>query len=512
MGRSRKAPEMNKESYQELFLSEAGEILSALGERLVHLEKYPVDRESVNEIFRQAHSLKSMAATMGYEAMARLTHEMENMLESFRTGKARVDSSTIDLLFQDVDALQVMLKEIESSKEPGRPEVPGTVPSELQTVRVPLDRLDHLMNLAGELVINKIRLENLSKTLEDKSFSEAVSQMSRLTQSFQEEAMELRLVPLDSIFKQFPRMVRDLSKEEAKEVDLEIEGSEIGLDRTILDGIHEPLHHLLRNSVTHGIEPPEARVKSGKKRSGIIRLSARREENFVLIEVSDDGKGMGAGAIRKAAVRQGVISEEEAARLNEESSWMLITAPGFTMSTEVTKTQGRGVGMNVVRTSVESFGGSLSIRSTPGAGTTFTMKLPLSMAIVQALLAKVGGETFAIPLANVIETLKVDPARIQKLDRFEVISYREDVLALIRLRDRFGFTHGNGRPDRLSVVVVEVGHQKAGLVVDQFLAREEVVIKTLKESLKQMKGIAGATILGDGRVALILDVGSSLET
>ncbi|MBU1735578.1 MAG: chemotaxis protein CheA [Verrucomicrobia bacterium] len=675
---------MESNQYKELFASEAKEILGILNKCLVNLEKHSEDKECLNEIFRQAHSLKGMAATMGYADITQLTHAMESVLDLLRQGKFSADKNIVGLLFDSFDALEALtraasggngagnqrditalaaklekvaaghkskmnliekketamlhmeepdrreiagkenrqgaegetyqvaitiagesefkrprafvavralqnagrvvnpellykqlaagdfdghfefllvtnerpdlisvkvkaIQDVEnvilqpfkldeaslSSDEPAeqtsvapgqtKPKDSGKSRPEAQMVRVPLNKLDNLMDTVGELVINKLRLKNIAKELDDKSLNEALDQMSRLTNDLQTEIIDVRLVPMDYIFNRFPRLVRDLAMQEKKEVDFVVAGADIGLDRTILDEINTPLVHLLKNAVAHGIELPEARKKAGKHPVGQVTLSARREKAFVVIELIDDGRGMDAELIKKTAIQTGLIFEEEASKLSAEDALMLITLPGFSTSVAVTEASGRGVGMNAVKTTVESFGGFLTIESNPREGSRFILKLPLSVAIIQALLVGVANETYAIPLMNIIEIATIKPDIIKMMEHHEVIPYHDEILPLIRLRERFGFAAENsadaglavgaeigktGRktPGRLAIVVVEMGRKKAGLVVDRFPKKQEVVIKTLTEPLKNMRGVAGATILADGKVALIADV------
>jgi len=656
---------MDTSQYKDLFISEGREILSSLNISLVSLEKNPEDTDCLNEIFRQAHTLKGMSASMGYDEITKLTHEMESVLDLLRRGSLKADKETVNLLFESFDALEVLVndiatiehtdkiskkgkkdisiltrrlqkimpdcqkkkedikeekrsnlrledadrleivkkykegfvsyrvsvslrkdclmkearafivvkmlqemgnvirvqflcKQLEGGKfgrhfglfftskespdlikekveaiqdvekiifnpleidevilqekpEEKKEEVKEAPKREAQMVRVSLDKLDSLMNVAGELVINKIRLANIGQSLENKPLSEALTQMGRLSDELQIGIMETRLVPMDYIFNRFPRMARDLAAQEKKEVDLIIEGADIGLDRTILDDMNDPLIHLLRNAVSHGIETPDVREKLGKKTTGEIKLTAKRERNFVNIEVSDDGQGMDTEEIKKIAIKKGIMPEQEAEKLSQEEIFMLISTAGFSTSKSVTQTSGRGVGMNLVKTKVESYGGALNIESKVNAGSKFTLKLPLSMAIIQALLVRVETETYAIPLVNITETIKIDTATIKTMEHHEVVPYRDEVLPLIRLREKFGFVaenRGQGTEDRIPVVVVESGYKKAGLVVDKLLGQQEVVIKTVKGELRNVPGIAGATILGDGKVAIIVDVAS----
>lgn len=488
---------MDSNHYKGLFVSEAREILDHLNNSLVTLEKNPDDAESLQEIFRQVHTFKGNAASMSYEEMTKLAHEMEGVLDRMRQGKQRADRTTLEGLFRSRDRLEVLLSRCTAEK------------LEVPTVRVASDRLDHLMNVVGELVTQKIRLEEIGKNLGDRTLKETLAQVNRLIEELQLETMEVRLVPVEHIFSRYPRMVRDLAAEQNKKAELAVEGADIGLDRTILDEINEPLIHLLRNAVAHGIESTEERKKLGKKEIGTIRLSARRESHFALIEVSDDGRGMDVQEMKRIAVEKGIISKEEAENLSDEMALMLITGSGFSTSRVVSQTAGRGIGMNSVKTKVESFGGSLKIESTPKLGSTFRLKLPLTMAVVQALLVKVAEETFAIPMVNVLETLKVKSNTVRRIENEEVIPYRESVLPLVRLKSSHPPFEKGGQGG-ISVVVVEVGHRKAGLVVDLLLSQQEVVIKSMTGLMKNIQGVAGATILGSGKVAMILDLPSMI--
>jgi len=604
---------MEISEYKELFISESREILARLSTLLVELEKSPENVELLNEVFRQAHTLKGMAASMGYEEIVKLSHSMESVLDLLRSHRLRAEKETVSLLFEALDLLEDLiategtttetrkrkvdiacvadklgriackvtplkreekdfkerrmlrlededriiiakgaregnltyrvtvtftkdckmrevrafmvlkaLKEIgailrehyilNQIKSPkfGRyfgfflmsKENPALIkekieaiseiegadlklleadevlisknqlaservngltgkpanrltgkPSEVQTVRVAVERLDNLMNLTGELVINKIRLLNIVTSLENKPLTEALAQLDRLTSDLQTETMTVRLVPMGYIFDRFPRMVRDLAKEEDKEIDLEIEGSEIGLDRTILDEINDPLIHLLRNAVSHGIEEPKERQSKDKPGTGHIKIIAKKERNFVLIEVSDDGRGMDVDEVKQAAIGKKIVTEDEAAKLSDQDAMMLITTAGFSTSKKVTETSGRGVGMNTVRTKVESFGGSLFIDTRLNIGSRFILKLPVSMAILQALLVRIADEIYAIPLTNISETIKIDTSIIKTMEHHEVIPYRDEVLPLIRLREKFGFTIDERRQTKKSSLI-----------------------------------------------------------
>ncbi|MEE8382571.1 MAG: chemotaxis protein CheA, partial [Thermodesulfobacteriota bacterium] len=392
--------------------------------------------------------------------------------------------------------------------------------SEAQTVRVPLADLDSLANMVGELVINRIRLVQIAQAIENNSLAETVAQMSRLISQLQDHSMEMRLVPLDYIFAPYPRMVRDMAVGYNKEVDLLINVSGIGLDRSIQDEINEPLLHLLKNAVIHGIEEPGDRKRQKKPARGKIKLLARRERDFVVIELSDDGKGIDIEEVKEVSVRRGFISKEELSALSPREVIMLTTYPGYSRAKKVTEAAGRGVGLNAAKVKVESLGGSLKIDSKLGEGTILSIKLPMTTAVLPTMLVGIGGETYCIPLSSIIETIKVSAGDIKTIEQHQVISHRDTVLPLIRLRERFGFASSRtsppssrveGRISTLSLVVVEAGGRKAGLVVDSLLGQQEVVIKPLSGILREIEAASGATILATGKVALIVDVTSLLS-
>ena len=363
------------------------------------------------------------------------------------------------------------------------------------------------MNLVGELVIVKIRLMQMALTQRDQGLNELFTNIDRLTSELQDEVMQARLIPIAQVFDRFPRMVRDLARSEQKQVNLEIRGGEIELDRTVLDEIADPLVHLLRNSVDHGIEWPQVRKTAGKNPVGTIRLSAQRERTFVKVEVADDGKGIDPALMRRVAVDKGFMTEEAVTMLSDREVLDMILLPGFSSSATITDTSGRGVGMDVVKSKIESLGGSLMFNSELGKGSAFDLRLPLTVAIIRAMLVKVGSEVYAIPIANIAETVKIALPRVKRIEKCEVINLRNEVLPLIRLERLLSIKLASESTGTdLSVVVVESSSRRAGLVVDEVLGQQEVVIKTVGTMIKSIKGFAGATILGDGRVALILDV------
>jgi two-component system chemotaxis sensor kinase CheA len=359
------------------------------------------------------------------------------------------------------------------------------------------------MNLAEELLIFRNRLQNIVHKHKIAELDEALAPFDRLISNLEEEVLKTRLVPAGQIFGRFPRMVRDLAKEEGKEIDLAMEGEGIELDRAILDNLGEPLVHLLKNAVGHGIEDPEERKAKGKVKMGKIRLLARREENKVVIEIEDDGRGIDPEEIRHVALDKGIVGFEEASKLTDDEALRLAFLPGFTTARKATEVSGRGVGLDVAKTVVESLGGTIRLSSELGKGTKISLKLPLTTAIIQALLIGLGEEVYALPLANVSEILKVGPQDIRTIQGQEVITIRGRVIPLIRLHRVWGIPQdGTGI---LPVTVVRRGEEYMGLAVDSLIGNQEIVAKPLDPLLRNIREYAGTTILGDGRVVMILN-------
>ncbi|MCC7476844.1 chemotaxis protein CheW [bacterium] len=384
--------------------------------------------------------------------------------------------------------------------EGGRPQVKQT-----QTIRVDTERLDVLLNLVGELVIGKTRLASLASSTKSGELSGAIEHFGHIVSDLQNIVMQTRMVPIETVFNRFPRMIRDLAKARGKQIDLVMTGGETELDRTVIDEIGDPLVHLIRNGLDHGVETPEERLASGKSAVGTLTLAAFHEGSNVFIQIRDDGRGIDAERIRQKAVEKCVITAEQAAGMSREQAINLIFAAGFSTAEQITDISGRGVGMDVVRTKIEQLSGEIKVQTEVGQGSIFTIKLPLTLAIVQALLIRVAGEDFAIPLAYIEETLKVDPAKIQKVKDQDVYLLRGEILPLVHMHDLLL------SPERLEgrgwrVVVVRSGSARAGLMVDETVGQTEIVIKSLGRHLQNTPYISGGTILGDGTVALILDV------
>ncbi len=697
---------MDMSQYLGAFLDEAGDNLKHLDDLILLVESDPVNPGAINEIFRSAHTLKGMSATMGFERMAALTHAIEDMLDGVRKGEYSLRGEDIDLLFRSLDTMQAMVDSIrgggndasvetqelvasirgavkadrspepvrkteekrlsgqdeewikearglgmnvfeirvvlssscllkaaraymvvnrleetgdliktippvealeneqfsdefwvyystggnaeqieaalarvselsvvevrelgvggippekseeqprellapagveqagaqqkpepepektpqehtaehaEGSVAPKQPEAPGktdgaapkksteSAKKASQTVRVDIGRLDKMMNLVGELVIGKARIERLAQESRLREFDEPLSQLSRISSDIQELVTKFRMVPVSFIFERFPRLVRDLSKSLKKDIALVLEGQETELDRTVIDEIGEPMVHLIRNCLDHGIELPEERVRAGKPEKGTITISAYQEGSGVIIQVSDDGKGIDISKVKEKALRKGIITEEQAETMSEEELLHLIFLPGFSLAEKVTDLSGRGVGMDAVKIKVESLGGQFEVTTKLGEGTSVFVRLPLTLAIVVALLIKVGDEIYAIPLESVEETILVKRENVKTVHGTPATLLRGDVLALSDLAAILGTTTQGRDEVEYPVVVVKAGKNKIGFIVDELIGQQEIVIKSLGKFLSKIKGIAGATILGDGNVALILDVSS----
>ena len=394
------------------------------------------------------------------------------------------------------------------------------------TIRVDIERLDNVMNLVGELVLARNRLFNISSKLEIKyadddlssTLAQVVAGLNLVTTDLQLAVMKTRMQPVKKVFSKFPRMVRDLSRELGKDIELLISGEETELDKSVIEEIGDPLVHLIRNSVDHGVEDKETRKLNGKPERGTIRLGAEHEGNYIIISVIDDGKGMDPAIIKRKAVEKGVIDEKTAASLSDKDALNLIFAPGFSTKDKATEISGRGVGMDVVKTNIQKLNGIIEINSVPGQGSSIILKLPLTVAIIQTLIVGIGDEVFAIPLNSVVETLRIKESTIQTIDKHEVINLRKSVLSLLRLGDEFGVTesavsslNAKSSDREIYVVVVALAEKKIGIVVDDLFGQEEVVIKSLGDYQLGYKGISGATITGDGKVVLIIDVASMID-
>ena len=388
-----------------------------------------------------------------------------------------------------------------------------------QTIRVEVSRLDHLMNLIGELVLGKNRLLKIYDDVEERyegekfleELNQVVSAISLVTTDLQIAVMKTRMLPIAKVFNKFPRMVRDLSRELGKGIELKISGEETELDKSIVEEIGDPLVHIIRNSCDHGIEDGETREQWGKNKAGVIELKAYNEGNSIVIEITDDGKGLDADLLRSKAIERGMISEQEADSMSDKEAFALIFKPAFSMAAKVTNVSGRGVGMDVVKTNIEKLNGIIEIDSEIGKGTAIKMKIPLTLAIIQALLVGAQEEYYAIPLASVSETVRISLDEIYTVEGRNVLRLRDEVLSLVRLSDIFGVKQVYEPGEHTYVVVIGLAESKLGIIVDTLVGQEETVIKSMGDYLQGINGIAGATIRGDGGVTLIVDIASLMD-
>lgn len=678
---------MDTSQYLEMFLGESMDNLQTLNESLLELEQNPDDMDKLNEIFRVAHTIKGMAATMGFSDIAELTHKMEDVLSEFREGKLKVTQNVVTVLFGCLDTLEKMVNNIEEGiedkvditdimnkliaikeatdsggeeaaekmaasevgateekketegivlneydisvikqakqkdfkaynikielsentllksaraflivkdleelgeiikSEPstedienedfefklefvllssntleeiqsvanGISEVKNVLVSEIdidaveaeknkqeetkkvqiekpkvsqeakkeenkkkdapkpvkkehkkmhQSVRVDLERIDKLMNMVSEIVIYRTRLEQIVLNYKSQDLTETLEQIGRTTSDLQDLVMKIRMLPLDTVFNRFPRMIRDISVELNKEINFVIEGADTELDRTVIDEIGEPLIHLLRNAADHGVETKEERLAAGKSPVGTVKLVAYQEGTKALIKVIDDGAGINVEKVKAKAEKVGIPAEG----LSDDEIKNLIFAQGFSTNEVVTDISGRGVGMDVVKTKVAALGGTVDLQSEEGKGSTFIIKLPLTLQIIQALLVKVGGETLAISLGFIDRVIDYKEDKIKSTNGKEVIIYRDDVIPLVRLNEKLGIEASE--TNKKYVIIVNVGDKTVGLLVDSLGGQQEIVIKPLGKTLKSLNQYIGATILGNGLVTLILDVGA----
>lgn len=380
-----------------------------------------------------------------------------------------------------------------------------------QTVRVKFEQLDKIMNLVGELVINKIALLQLTSDDRNGEIKRIAGNIDRLTSDLHDLVMQVRMVPVSQIFDRFPRLVRDLSLQKAKTIDLVMEGRDIEIDRTVLDEIGEPLIHLLRNSIDHGIETPDERKKANKNPVGKIRLSAQRSGDHVIIEVEDDGAGLDPEKLRESAVQKGFVNEDEAEKMSRNELVSMIFLPGFSTSKEVTETSGRGIGLDVVKTKIAALGGTVQFETRLGRGTKTSIKVPLTLAIIKAILVKDSGQTFTIPTSQVSEIIRAKQSDIKLLGRTDAIVVRGKVIPVVHLHKLLGLEGSNEEEFELLITYLGDEKTKLGLVVDSVLRQQDILVKPLSETLKGLKGISGATILGDGQVVLVLDVGQFIN-
>ncbi|HET9634425.1 MAG TPA: chemotaxis protein CheA [Gemmatimonadaceae bacterium] len=554
---------MDTGRYAKLFLSESKENLAEINAALLELERGGSDA-AVARLFRAVHTLKGMGGAMGYTSVAELSHELETLLDKVRNSAVAVTRPMIDTLFAGVDALEQAVeaatsnppqqldvsaaiasirqageereaggerreaerrateeargeessqrvqdesRPVSSQKEQAQA-APAPPPKATRQIRIDSKRLDTLMNVLGELVIARDRVQKIAERIGDPELLEASRHASQILGNLQNEVMTSRMVPVWQVFERFPRVVRDTARSLGKEVDFKIEGRDIELDRSMLDEMGEPVLHLLRNSLDHGIETPDQREKAGKPRTATLILTAERDRATVLIRVTDDGRGIDQTKVLPRAKKLGLV-DKGTSKLTEQELVAIISRPGFSTADKVTEISGRGVGFDIVASRVRGLGGSLEVHTDAGLGTAVSMRLPLTLAISRALLAKVERETYAIPLTHVLETFSLSRPMLLESKGKPVVAIRDDLFPAIWLRERVGLPSPEN-PASGQVVLVELAERRAALIVDQFEGQQEIVVKQFDGVNGSKTLFSGATILGDGSPALIVDASSLL--
>jgi two-component system chemotaxis sensor kinase CheA len=544
----------------ESFLIETKEILEKLDSDLITIEKHPDDIELLNQIFRHFHTIKGTSGFFGLEKLPAVTHKCEDILNKLRKGEAKIDIFIIDGILSAYDIIKKLIFKIETefnedcetdsvlmglnkvldvmngitsepvSQSPSC-KLENVKPVQTinqnqdnkivdKTIRVDIERLDELLNITSELVLGRNRLiqvnTEVSLVYEGTKLShdliDATKQIDYMINELQIIVMKTRMVKIGKIFNRFPRLVRDLSKDAGKEVKLILKGEETELDKTLIEEINDPLVHLIRNSLDHGIETPEVRIKAGKEPIGTVTLSAEQEGNNIIITIVDDGKGMDPEIIKEKAVEKGLISREKLNDMSRQDILKLIFLPGFSTKDIVTNISGRGVGMDVVKTNVTKLRGIINLDSSPGIGTTINIKLPLTLAIIPGMIVRTGKDKIAIPLNSIIEVVNVTTENIYSINQNPVIKIRDEILPIIDI-DEIIYKRQYGLEDKKKfIVVVGIGEKKYGIKVDELIGQKEIVIKSLGSYLGNLPGIAGSTILGDGTVIMILDIGEIINS
>ncbi|MBO9521516.1 MAG: chemotaxis protein CheA [Nocardioidaceae bacterium] len=534
------------------FLVESYENLDQLDRDLVELERDPGSRELLSSVFRTLHTIKGTSGFLAFHRLESLTHVAESLLARLRDGVLTLTPAITSVLLEAVDAVRALLADIESTGAEGErdyaaivvrleaaleggepspsptPEAfveadpePGAEPdaepdAELPasrrtaadgSIRVDVDLLDSLMNLVGELVLARNQLVQRAAARHDTELQRSTHRLNLIAGELQEGVMKTRMQPIDTVWSKLPRVVRDLSVQLGKQVRLDLVGRDTELDKTILESVKDPLTHLVRNAVDHGIESPERRLAAGKPAEGTLTLRAFHEGGQVNIEISDDGAGIDPARLRARAVERGILTADAAARLSERESYGLIFAPGFSTAETVTNVSGRGVGMDVVKTNIEKIGGLVDVLSEPGRGTTIRVKIPLTLAIIPALIVTADEGRFAIPQVNLLELVRLDAGgsgpRIENVQGTPVYRLRGRLLPLVSLREQLGLPAAES--ETTYIAVLQADGRQYGLVVDTINDTEEIVVKPLGRQLRQLPLYAGATIMGDGQIALILD-------
>jgi two-component system chemotaxis sensor kinase CheA len=540
-----------------IYVEDARGHLETLDHCLLALEREGFDAERVAAILGPLHTLKGNSGMIGFSRVKDYVHRLEDVFAALKEERLRLSRPLFDSLFAGASALRDAVERATVEKaevrdllaekavldgllrapasavpapkppsapaEPEKPE-PRRVAAEQYVaarssmVRVDFSQLDHLLNLVGELIIHRTKLHELSREAAQRlperdtkarDLVEAVQQVASVSSQLQETVMDLRMLEVRHVFERFPRLVRDLARQQGKEIELILEGQSTRVDKAIIDEIGEPLVHMIRNAIDHGIEPPAERVRKGKTPTGTILLQAAQESNQVVITIMDDGGGIDAQEVRKKAVARGLLKPEQV--VGDREAIQLVFAQGLSTSDEITEVSGRGVGLDVVLKSIERLNGMVEVETVLGVGTKFTIQLPLTLAIISALLVETATHTYAIPLGSVVESIKFDPGEVHRINNRDTLRIRERLVPLLSLAELFGLPHAAPASKRYAVILGR-GEKRLGLVVDSLKGQQEVVIKALDASVSGAAyAIAGATIMGDGRVVLIIDVAALFD-
>ncbi|MDD2367460.1 MAG: chemotaxis protein CheA [Desulfuromonadaceae bacterium] len=538
---------MDMSLYRDLFVSEAKSHLSAFDELIIHLEEAAGDKEDINELFRHAHSLKGMAATMGYEQIVAIAHLMEDHLGLIRSGEAELLPELTDLLLEGGDLLTTLVTSIESGSEASldctpliakltaythtdNPDANTTSRKEeeaadlhpdrttsihqfrqsdsLNSIRIKTETLDHLVNITGELITNRYRLaESIQLAGATNICNEPLHQLTTLVRSLRDEIFKARMLPFSVIAERFPRLVRDLARKQIKEVHFQIEGKEIELDRGILEEIAEPIVHILRNAVDHGLESADERVMTGKPFGGTLTLTVIRDKDYIEIIISDDGRGMDPVKLKTKGVEKGLITTEQAALMSDQDSFQLVCAPGFSTAETVTDISGRGVGMDAVREVVHGLSGILTIQSEQGKGSSFIMRLPMTVSIIHVMITRSGKFEIAFPLTVVNRTIEKRKSEITDESGRLFTMLEGEQIPVRSMRQALHLPETELTDDILQpMLLCNVHGTLVAFTVDSVSGQQEIFIKPLRSPLSQLRGISGATVTGDGRVLFVADV------
>ena len=514
---------MSDNNYQEMYQSEALEHVEIMNNALLTLEEKPNSKEHLDLIFRSAHTIKGMAATMGYEQTKVLCKNIENIFDKIRKKESELTPQLASVIFKGIDSLQQMINDLEKKIDLDslislleNPEENKKLESlepvsqiQLPTINVKMSDLDSLVNLVGELIISKMKLENSLDNYNPIKSKTALLDLGRLVTDLQYQSLKLRLVPIDTIFSRVQRVVRDTSNQLDKKINLQLEGAKIELDRTVLNSITDPLLHILRNCVDHGIESLTERKESHKPESGTIKVIASHVGEQVVIKIEDDGRGIDVERLKEKAVENGILSQEQANEISDDKALDLLGTPGLSTAKEVTDISGRGVGMDVVISKVREVGGNLKISTVKGKGTTMMLLIPLSVSIIGGLLVNISDQKYVLPISSITTTVKLNKNKIKSVHGVEVIDYLDKIIPIVRVSDILELKQTtepfpNGEA---TIVIVDKGGKQYGLVVDSFERKQEIVIKKFNNTSESQKSFTNATILPDGKVALILDPG-----